>query len=741
MTLSIFTHASEVSSPELRDANLLLHISPEDAQIAIKHYLKDKPLYNMVGNSPSSVNHGDRNSEFRSPKSTVEALEILAQAEFKLGQKQTALSTLKQAIGIANHYQLSLVADQVEVLKIKLQWLLDHNTSQAREHLRQLLEKLQAIKNSQLLTSNIQYDIIMLRAQIASYENDLELTALLFKTAKSYLSHVSNMTQKIDYHITIGHHYLTHERYNSALSELLIAYWSAVDTNASAQLAKTNVLLARLFETRKIYDRALIYLSQAADFYDNYPDSPTLQRVLTKMGDIYYHQGKYNLALVHYLNVIDHEKTQNNIRQQINTELDLSATYLELYNYPLAEEYLNTAKRELAGTQFTDLNTKASLLSAQLSFHRGQISAAKPLAEQTLALAQQTHNQEIEQKTNQLLSSIYEKTRRYQLALKHTKRAVQLAQAQQHKLNQLSEDEFVQQKNFVEQTLHLEGQDQSLKDSKKNLRKLQIITFSLFFVALILFLILLRRGYIIRRQNDEIDQINQLLFTHSRSKLNNLRMLNANLPKSLYQSSRTYEQWHIGELIHEPLSDRLRFAMIDIPFLRNMYLEHGYTAGLELEQAFGAYLKQKLTNNTRLFHFSDANLIYIEDNLDRDTPPEALFDKFKQWVDEFQPSRELNRVIRLGIADYPFLPKAYTAINDKELLDILLMATSASRQLSMKEKTSQWVYLKAIDNAPAASFAADDVRKSCQQAINQGLVKVYSSHQSEDGIKKLLKNE
>ncbi|MEI8631824.1 hypothetical protein P4S72_06375 [Vibrio sp. PP-XX7] len=84
----------------------------------------------------------------------------------------------------------------------------------------------------------------------------------------------------------------------------------------------------------------------------------------------------------------------------------------------------------------------------------------------------------------------------------------------------------------------------------------------------------------------------------------------------------------------------------------------------------------------------------------------------------------LNRIIRMGIADYPFLPKAHAAINEKELLDILLMTTSASRELSIKEKSSHWVYLKAIDNAPAASFASDPIRKACKQAISQGLVKV-----------------
>ena len=54
---------------------------------------------------------------------------------------------------------------------------------------------------------------------------------------------------------------------------------------------------------------------------------------------------------------------------------------------------------------------------------------------------------------------------------------------------------------------------------------------------------------------------------------------------------------------------------------------------------------------------------------------------------------------------------------------------------------SQWVYLRAIENAPAASFATDNIRLACKQALNQGLIKVQSSCQNEDDIKKLTLSE
>ncbi len=80
-------------------------------------------------------------------------------------------------------------------------------------------------------------------------------------------------------------------------------------------------------------------------------------------------------------------------------------------------------------------------------------------------------------------------------------------------------------------------------------------------------------------------------------------MLNAKLPSSLENSNRNYDQWQLGELIRQPLHDRLRFVLIDNPFMRNMYLQNGYTSGLELERAFGKFLKTKIKEPDRLYHF------------------------------------------------------------------------------------------------------------------------------------------
>ncbi|MDW6003376.1 tetratricopeptide repeat protein [Vibrio mangrovi] len=738
-------YAGAYTSPTLEEASLLLDISPKEAQSLTSAYLTKRTLSDTNEKTPSKITSENADNLIRTPNSSVEALEILAQALFRQGYYDESLRYLKSAIALTKQYQLPYLEIEVRQLEIRLNWILNHDAQLARQQLSHLSDTLAKLKNSEQLGKGIRYKTLMLLAEIASKSNDTDLAESRYEQAKAYITTTQSVKRPIEYHIQVGQHYLNHKRYNKALSELLTAYWSALESNDGALLAMTNSLLAQLFYERKVLDKALLYLAQAADFYDSYEESPVLVDILKRMGDIYSQQSKFNLALVYYLNVLDHSVTQHNMQLFIAVRIRLASTYMQLYNYPLAEDYLSAVEPLLEQFDFPQLKGQALLLKAGIAFYQKKPVQAIKLALQSTELAKSTQDNQTLMQAFTLLSEASEQQGHYLEALNYSRQYNQLSQALQNQLNHISEEAFKQQKTFVEQTLHLAGQDRALQQQEKRYRDLQNIAYGLFTAGFIFFLLILRRGYVIRKQSEEIEYLNNHLFTHSRSHLNNLRMLNEDLSSSLQKSSHTYEQWHIGELIHEPLSDRLRFAMIDIPFLRNMYLQHGYTEGLKLELAFGEYLQDKLDEHTRLFHFTDANLIYVENNYLQDdsagdTSPQALFEKIQEWVNEFQPSSQLNRIIRIGIADYPFLPKAYTAISEKELLDILLMATSASRELSISEETSHWVYLKAIDNAPAASFASDNIRQACQQAISQGLIKVHSSHKNEESMKNLLKD-
>ncbi|MEZ8288289.1 tetratricopeptide repeat protein [Vibrio sp. 10N.237.312.B06] len=741
LSLSTSVNASVYSSALLNEANNLVEIEPSQAKRMANSYLTLRILSDQREKSPSAISREEADSSIRTPNSSIDAYKILAKAEFNLGNIRIAIQHIDKASELAKTYKLEYLKLDLEILKVRLLWLTDRKSAQAESELKKIETSLESVNKTLRLTEGITYRLIMLKADISSYNNNVGEAEKLYQEAKTYLEQRHSEKVVIDYHITVGEFYLTHKEYNHALSELLYGYWKSVEGNLSSRLAKVNRLLAQLFFERQVLDKALEHLSQAADFYDNFESSPILAQVLKKMGDVYFNQGKYNLALVHFFNVLDHESTDRDIYQVIDIRLSLSATYLRLYNYPLAEQYLARALELLEYSDIPKLEGRAALLSAGLAYHLQESEDVIKHATRALKISRQVENMRLSQHSYHLLSLGYEQAGRPQQALANLKQYNILVSLEQQKLNRVGEDAFRQQKEFAEQTLHYAGQEQELEKYKLEHHKFQKISFALFLFSIVLFFFVLRRGYIIQTLVTEMDSLRTDLFTHSRSKLPNLRMLNAKLSNSLEQTSQNFEQWQLGELIHEPLNDRLRFVMIDLPFLRNMYTQNGYKAGLELEDAFGEFLKSKLEGPARVYHFSDANLLYIEPNADRDSSPEAMFRKIQSWINHFEPERNINRTVRMGIADYPFLPRAYTAINDQELLDVLLMSTNLAREISLKERSSQWVYLKAIDNAPAASLATGNIRDACKHAINQGLIKIQSSHQNEDNIKKMLKDD
>lgn len=736
-------HATILSSTLLNEAQQLAEIDPSQARQAATNYLLQRELIERSeSDGPSAMSREETDRSIRTPNSTIEAHKIIAQANFALGDVSAAIKSLNEAQTLAQKYELPYLYLDVQLIRNQMIWTGNKNYAAAEEALDQIENTLNQEDAVLQRADSIRYRLVMQRALLASYRGDSVKAESYYAEAKEMLEQTRSSLALIDYYTTVGEFYLNEKKYNLALSELLYGYWQSIESDSGARLAKVNRLLARLFQERRVYDKAVEYLSQAADFYDSYPNSPILADVLEQMGDIYFYQGKFNLALVHYFNVLDHESTSKSINRMINIRLSLAATYLQLYNYALAGQYLDSSTELLEYADIPSLKAKAALLHSGLAYHQNDSKSVIENAQKALMFidATATGNNFIKQQSYRYLGLGYEQAGEYQLSLQAYKKYTNLVKLEQVQLNQISEDAFRQQKEFAEQTIHYVGLTERLAQVEGEHRKFQKISFALFITVLVMFLFIMRRGVIIQRQSGQIDKLRNDLFTHSRSRLNNLRMLNVKLSRSLKKSSDTFEQWQLGELIHEPLNDRLRFVMIDLPFLRSMYVQNGYKAGLELERAFGEFLAEKIKKPARLYHFSDANLLYIEPNADRDASAEMMFDKFQAWVDDFANQHNVNRTIRMGISDYPFLPRAYTAINDAELLDLLLLATHIAREISLQDKQSHWVFLKAIDNAPAASFATGDIRKACQHAINQGLIKIHSSYKNEDDIKKILKN-
>ncbi|KLV01632.1 hypothetical protein ABT56_22015 [Photobacterium aquae] len=732
LTTACSAQAKIFATPLLAEADELLSTSPEQSLDITERYLDQRRL--SAPKETSRVHITDETDHsIRTPLSTVNALQIKAKAESQLGQTKKSLATIKLAEQLATKENLLFSQLESRLVHAAIYWDNLKNSAHALELLDKVEQQISAGKNLMMASQiqRLQYQTLMQRAVIKSSIGEESSAEKLFIRAKRYLVNLDDTKELIHYQRVLGEHYLKHGHFDMALDRLLSSYWMAVDNDDKAQTAIANFALASLFEQRKVFDKALEHATQAGEFFERYRRTLPLAQTLALIADIYEQQGRYNLALVHYFNALDQENQLQHKFRSAQLRLSIARVYLQLYNYPKAEQYLQHTRLLANQSGNEAILAEASLLQGQLELAEGNLDKAVPILQSGLMTASRIGDLDLQLDGEHLLSLAFEQQKDYYNALLSQRRYEQLFSSKEQAQVRSNVEVFKQQQRMLERSLHLEELEREQFESEKALYKQKNVTIFLFCVLTVGGMVLLSRNRTAKQLQARLHRLRTDFYTHPRSGLRNLRMLTAKLPSSLQQSSANFEQWHLGEIINEPLSDRLRFALFEVPFLKHIYLTHGYQQGLDLERAFGEYLNQQVCEPARLYHFSDAMFLYIEPNSRLDSAPEELAHSLQQLIDRFIGQRKIDNRVRIGMAEYPFLPRAYTAINDHELLDILLMATNTARDLSKQESGSQWVHLSAIDAAPAASFASDNFRRACTQAIDNGLIKVQSSSAKE----------
>ncbi|WP_087023529.1 tetratricopeptide repeat protein [Thaumasiovibrio subtropicus] len=731
--LSFSLHARIYSVPALAEANDYVDTNPQEAIRLTQKYVHQARRQSMDENREPFRSSDDRDLTLRSPVNVIQAMHIKARAESNLERSYAALNTLEQALILAQQYELLMAGIETELLQAQVHWqaLSDHDT--AMNLLNRVDAALSIPQNRALISIQRQLNFrsTLLRGHIQSELYNEDQAVQLLTKAQSYLEHLDDDSDKIDYYLTMGRHYLKYKHENLALDQLIAGFWLASDTEIIAKLADANLLLAQLYERRQIFDKALQHASAAGDFYESHQRQKQLSQTLTLIASIYEQQMRFNLALVHYFNALDLEKQLSKHSRSSQLRLNVARVYWQLYNYVQSEKYLMDAKRIAKQNGNDNVTAQVEIMFGELFIAQSRYPLAIEHLQRGLALAGRVGNLTMQMDGERLLSRAYQEDKDFYEALMAQRRFEQLQQTQQQTRDKNEIEVFKGRQRMLERNIKLEDMERMQLEQKLVLYRNERIILGLTIALVLIFLYARNRT----KKRDELHM--QLLdlrrdfYKHPRSGLKNLRMLNARLPSSLQRTSANFEQWHLGEIINEPLSDRLRFALIDVPVLRQVYVEKGYQQGLKFEREFGDYLLREIFEPARIYHFSDGIFLYLEPNARMSSNPDQLSDSLNTLINRFMESQSVESVTRMGLAEYPFLPRAYTAINDQELIDILLMAMDAAKKLSKNSNKSEWVHLRAIEAAPAASFVNKPIREACQQGLQNGLLRVLTSSESE----------
>ncbi|KAB2825208.1 tetratricopeptide repeat protein [Aliivibrio finisterrensis] len=714
------------SAPILNDAYQLLDTNPEQSRTIAEQYLEQRQISPRQDPNRIHINN-DSERTIRTPISTVEAFQIKALANKRLDRNRKSIKAIKQAISLAKEFNLKSGYLESKLIYAGLWWNLTQDVDETNAILEDIAQELTQYDKQIAIHQKLYFALALIHAEIESKQGHNSKAQQYYKQAMSHGIALEDPSSMIFYHISYGKYFLKNKQFDQALTELLSAYWQSIEADRSGQLATTNYLLGQLFFQRKVLDKALEHASQSAEFYGRYNNSKQLSNVLILIAKIHLKQGRFNLALVQYFNALDQEKEKNNVNKLISLRLDIANTYFLLYNYALSEHYLKQANNLNEYVNLPKEKANAALLQAKLYLVQNKTEMAIDQIHSAIKYSQKDNNILLKLQSQKLLSKTYEKMGKYQLALKAQREYETLNSSIQAAQNEINEEVFRQQKSIIEQSLHYQGLELKLKENNLQTLKIQKIAGFLLVLLTVISIYAFRKQQVNRFLKKRLHLLLNKYYTHPRSGLRNFRLLTERLPSSLQQSSSNIEQWHLGELINEPLSDRLRFTLFHIPMLQNLYFTHGYQEGLSIEKEFGDYLSTVVSLPSRIYHFSDASFLYIEHKSDSASNSQEMAETIQEWINRFDSKVMTDRTVNIGMVEYPFLPRAYTAINDRELIDILLMATNTACKMSTKENNCHWVHYRAIDNAPAASFASNNIQLACEQAISQGLIKVTTS--------------
>ncbi len=722
------TKADDTIPLMLLEAETLIENAPASSLEVVNKFLeqKDQVEFNKI---PTHAT--DKNKIFQRLINTIRAHMIIARAQCTLHNHEEAWEAIAKARFLIEENGLVFSLLELSIIEARLYYYLDNNSETAQRILNSLISELPPNNmHRPPQQTALAFEAKLLNAIIFSESVEKNDALHYFENAYKELPRKPSVLQKINYQIALGNYFLTVQLHEKALSELLSAYWLASENDYSAQIAQANMSLTQLFNHQRLFEQALQHANQAAEYFERHKMSRGLRRTQQLIGDIYHAKERYNFALVHYFNAMDIEDRQKKQNRMSDILVDIADTYFRLERYSRTQKYLKKAITIAEKNQHQAPLAKAYLLQGEMALKNQKMPDAVKLFEKTVKIAKEQNLRQLLLKVLPFLSLGYEKMGKFKPALESQRYFEQLNSHLKNYQQYSDRESFKHSQKAIEQQLLLQDmQRQQVEDNNTIIGQKKINLF-LLAILFILISILWLRHHTASSRLKQLQILRKKLLTNTRTGLRNLQRLSNKSPQFFAEKRPDLEQSYLVEMIHQPLSDKLRFAMFEVPFLEKIYLEYGYDEGLKIEHKLGSYFNEFLHETAKIYHFSDTLFIYIEPNTHNTNIPERLSKKIECLIKNFIYQNSLKYAgskIYIGMAEIPFLPRAVTTIGDSELIDILLLATHAAQDAGTLEKGSQWVHLSAIDSTPAAYFAKTNLRDACMKGINSGFIKVKTS--------------
>ena len=486
-----------------------------------------------------------------------------------------------------------------------------------------------------------------------------------------------------------------------------------------AALASKRIALT--YQELKSSDKAIPSAEKSMQLFQKLANKKKQVGAFMLLAALYENQGKYNQALVQYINALELAKEQKSALDIAKARVAIGAVYMHLGNFNKAKIQLKLSKKSFTKLNYHDGLVHSLTHLGGLSFELGQLSKAITYLESAEQWVDKEKSFASLNNIYSLLAKSYEQKSEYKKALYYYRKQSVVSQQLVHQYDQIKRESFELQYRLAEQLKYIEQVEMLLKKENQLGQNLKILSTAAMVITALLLIILL----ILKRRGKHFKVTSRKLTEQfSRHAITGLPDMSHQL-----EDANEFVRSEFSQLLDKAKSGQLSMAVVKLDFLSELYESRGGAQAAKIQLLMGRFV-----NN----HFTDINFYHLRDNLLLAIAPAineesaaalgqtiaAAFERFSQQV-------KLASSVKIGICAYPFLPHSPQTLSELQTLEVAFLALKGASQLDKVNEKPQWLVLKALDCMHPA-FIEGEVRSQCQKAIEKGLIKVsYAGEKTE----------